>query len=215
MNALPILFSPPMVAAIIEGRKTQTRRLLYRTPSPARGSLGLMRSPWARIEPGTVLWVRERHWRWGKWVRDGKTPAGRQRWRFRADRDASPRFSEPARLGKRGSNRKGWFLRPSIFLPRRHARLFVRVAQVRTERLQAITESDARAEGVDKQFIVSIRIGGIGHDLRIPNSHRGGFYAIWTKLNGKRSWHDNPEVVVLDFALMSEIGDFPPMNIPA
>ena len=129
--AKPILFNTEMVQAILDGRKTQTRRVIkYSCPSRPDQTLddfigdkdpqGL--AVYADYHPGDILWVRET---WAKqfgvyWYKAGPFPDG-----------AVP----PDK----------W--RPSIHMPKEAARIFLRVLSVRTERLQDITEENARAEG--------------------------------------------------------------------
>ena len=119
MKIKPILFNTEMARAILEGRKTVTRRVIkpvamgltYEDGSPAR------KPPY---RPGNILYVRE------TWTRDGDV------YRYKA--------------GFYDQNRK-W--RPSIHMPREAARLFLRVTDVRVERLQDMTEADAVAEGFE------------------------------------------------------------------
>jgi hypothetical protein len=120
----PILFSGPMVRAILEGRKTQTRR--------ARKAVG----PCPHGQPGDLLWVRET-WAvrklqtgyWVEWKADGSNA------RIPEEVDAFALFTIDT-----------W--RPSIFMPRWASRLTLRLTEVRTETLHRITEADAHAEGV-------------------------------------------------------------------
>lgn len=121
----PILFSTPMVKAILEGRKTQTRRIVKHN---AAGSM----KPNSIIE-GDILWVRE------TWLKadDG--------FYYKADIKV-PSQSEDLRKAY------GYKWRPSIFMPREVCRLFLKVKNVRVERLQDITEEDAMAEGVKDPY---------------------------------------------------------------
>lgn len=117
----PIIFSGPMIRAILDGRKTMTRRL--------------PRAPWPNVQPGDKLWVRER------WRPTGKSDG---------DAPSPVEFQEPSRLtapsrGAASPLGKKW--RPSIHLPRRHSRLTLFVQDVRRESIFAISDADILAEG--------------------------------------------------------------------
>jgi hypothetical protein len=150
MREKPIIFSSPMVRVILEGRKTQTRRVINPQPpsKPCRcaytpggwsiesepnefGAIGCLcgHKTTPRYDVDDVLWVRET---WAK-----KTESGETVYYYKADYTEVPGLT----LGV-----QKW--RPSIHMPRVAARLFLRVTDVRAERLQEITIRDARAEGV-------------------------------------------------------------------
>ena len=127
----PILFSGAMVRAILEGRKTQTRRALNRNklyngfafddPRIARAC------PYG--QPGDRLWVRETWHLWG--------PPEHQILAYRAD------YEDP----------DSYTWRPSIFMPRGYSRLMLEVVGARVERVQDISETDAIAEGMQSPGI--------------------------------------------------------------
>ncbi|WP_128910668.1 hypothetical protein [Tropicibacter alexandrii] len=123
MTDRPILFSDPMIRALLHGRKTQTRRVLKPT-------LDGFQSPLYRR--GDRLWVRE--------CFGFDTPsglAGLIKVKFRATNGlAVPPFS-------------GW--NPSIHMPRKHSRITLTVTDVRVQRVQDISEADAEAEGAPAQ----------------------------------------------------------------
>jgi hypothetical protein len=77
--------------------------------------------------------------------------------------------------------------RSSMFMPEKYARLFLKCTDVKAERAQDISEEDAKKEGVES-------IGG---------SYRKGFFDIWIKINGQKSWDDNPWVWAYTFELTS------------
>lgn len=143
MTDKPIIFSAPMVRALIDGRKTQTRRALKPQPDTSSDPSGLGRwgtvnrygywRPAAEIrpvQPGDRLWVKEAvTWvsAWG--------------WRYRADNDD---LSEKREQGEVGL----W--RSPIFMPRRASRLTLPVTDVRVQRVQDISKVDAVAEGIER-----------------------------------------------------------------
>jgi hypothetical protein len=199
----PILFSAPMVRAILEGRKTQTRRLVKMTGRAAvaidaAATVPVMeadRSRWHRVgdtnawnawcpygEPGDRLWVRERI------VRDNDYAGGASCRSFYAA-DGAPTKAD-AWPWKRA------FL-PPMHCPRGLSRITLRVTSVRVERLQAITEDDARAEGTGH----SDGCLSCQDELRRGLSPcRARFADLWDQINGERaSWSSNPWVWVVGF----------------
>ena len=142
MAEKPILFNTEMVKAILDGRKTQTRRLvkdipLYEPYFTVDDGIAFAcdedgewhpAEAFSRIQPGDVLWVRE------TWAKD----VGR--YMYRANYSDTEKFYMNGREIK-----MVW--RPSIHMPREAARLFLRVKGVQMERLQDMSEDDAIAEG--------------------------------------------------------------------
>lgn len=183
MKDHPIIFSGPMVRALLEGRKTQTRRLAT--------------SPLRRVEAGDRLWVREA-WRMPAPF-DEASPAEAkemvQRWLrpnvfFEADGTVRSAGSNTGEKGK---------LRPSIHMPRWASRLWLEVTCVAVERLQAISEQDALAEGVGPPFF------GDGdppfEEQATMVSSRMQYRNLWRSLHGQDSWDANPEVVAIEFTV--------------
>lgn len=150
------------------------------------------------LRRGSLLWVRETHYRYGHWepVPGARTKTGRMKWRFVADSDAvlfDPP-AEPIRLGRhhRDPATPAWHKRLGRFMPRSFARLGLEVVSVRAERLQEITTEDVYAEGV-------------GHGRVSPLLE---FEELWDAINGKRaSWESNPWVWRIEFAKLE--GDQP------
>lgn len=204
MSEKPILFSGPMVRAILDDRKSMTRRIVSALAGKGRVTeFGTSDTPgydwhfrdkamrWhdishARLldlcpyQVGDVLWIRET---WGyDWYDDGQSRAWK-RVVYRADPGAQPLDQgEPT----------GW--RPSIFMPRSACRLRLRVKGVRVERLQEISPADAIAEGVfcDPHMY---HIDGVNP---YPVAT---FSKLWDSLNEKRGygWSVNPWVWVYTF----------------
>ncbi len=177
-----ILFSAPMVRALIEGRKTQTRRLaggkrrlVYNDYFEADMPSGPVKPTiWQKVEPGDKLWCRETHCivDWPSW--DAPYCV------YRAA-DPSPQEA-PVR----------W--RPSIHMPRWASRLTLIVTDRRLERLQDITEEDAKAEGVETDPETLPVGGGV-------MSRRRDFRLIWDSIHGAGAWDKNPEVVAITFTV--------------
>lgn len=208
----PILFSTPMVQAILNGRKTQTRRVIREVSDinniddiwsigrykEARDGNGKRLAgehfsfryrlkgdskfydacvPLKYIE-GDILWVRET-WN-GDWCdhviykADGGSAKA-------AGYSAEPKW------------------KPSIFMPREASRLFLRVKDVRIERLQDISIADAKAEG-KPEFVGKIA-KLITEHVRTKNAYIADFAGLWDSINDKRGygWNKNPWVWVYEF----------------
>lgn len=233
MKDHPLLYSPLMVRAVLDDRKRQTRRILTpgntlfnggswtkltkaqdwnwdaafvdQGPSPAGNPGPYLHLPWQggdkdpfegtrhriypRIQPGDRLWGKETFARC-------ETCAAIN---YRAS------IKTPYNCAACDTPIDRW--RPSIFLPRQHARIVQPVTQVRIERLQDITEEDARAEGVyrgkasgrfaDDFFTMAI----IGDWFA---SARAWYRDLWGRINGEGSWEKNPWVLVYDVSHASE-----------
>ena len=295
MTERPILFSGAMVRAILDGTKTQTRRVVK-----GRGSRGLpefhggrgeendssawgwffdgpdhhgyevlarglderhdhglvsMPCPFGRV--GDRLWVRET-WRTGAWRDDGRVALD-----YAASPEATrtPWLRPPAevfrRLAKQGMDechravRRGSLIeehtdgrftwphggspcrwRPSIHMPRWASRITLEVTGVRVDRLNAISEEDALAEGVDvhmmpeewravrqqhgrneaitfdrepsADLIAALRLRDVTHAPARPmRSAVSGFSSLWESINGDGSWKANPWVWCVSFKVVT------------
>jgi hypothetical protein len=182
----PILFSAAMVRAILEGRKTQTRRVMKPQPD-VFDKAGLpdwacMRQPY---HVGDWLWVKETYCHGDEW--DDEKPfdvdplcGGNNLWYF-AD---GPRPTE------------GWGKkRSALFMPKWVTRLWLEVTTVRVQRLQDITITDIRAEGV-----VDVR----DTQNTILRTYHECWITLWDSLNATRGypWSSNPWVWVYEFKRM-------------
>ena len=195
MKERPILFCAPMVRAILDGRKTQTRRIMKVQPPPdARvtvehytsivtdrrygdmkpgkevfGALwdgGECGLPCPYGQPGDRLWVRE------TWQR-AATDTGECLF-YRADADESGPW------------------RPSIHMPRWASRITLRITDICVERLLDISENDARAEGVSSEWDDYEKYGQ-------SEPYRYGFSELWNSINGADAWDKNPWVWAISF----------------
>lgn len=191
----PIVFSAPMIRALLDGRKTQTRRVLKPQPYEFDGRWWVVDrhsgdchlDMWARGDvgcrpyfPGDRLWVRETF---------AFDDDGHEEWPlYRADGATLPTLHP---------NRKPARWRPSIHMPRWASRLTLIVTGVRVQRVQDISEEDAVAEGAER---LAMDDDGkfYQHDA---GTHRTGFAGLWEHLNGPRGfgWDANPWVVALTF----------------
>lgn len=201
----PILFSTPMVQAILEGRKTQTRRIIK--PQPEHKQVHFH---WRKLQYDG----EHRMWCWNDLIMDNivdfphnedrkalasRSPYGqvgdilwvRETW---ADcvLNWEPRvdgYDYKADDPDWASGHVKW--RPSIFMPKDACRLFLEITNIRVERLQEISEEDAIAEGAPHdRYLGRGVIGG---------SHREGFIHLWESINGEQSWQSNPWVWVISF----------------
>jgi len=197
MKERPILFSGPMVRALLAGTKTQTRRIVKPQPAPDQqprtviGSSGfvyvmdnapLLPYPEVRRvrwdcpygQPGDRLWVRET---FGHFERNDNFTPGCEVF-YRADGGCLE--IEP------------W--RPSIHMPRWASRITLEITGVRVERLQDIDISAAQAEGVSDTG--SLILDSAGNEQGGPIAE---YAVLWEQINGPGSWDANPWVWVLEF----------------
>lgn len=198
MKERPILMSAPMVRAILSDTKTQTRRVAkigatfgsvsvgHYSPAPEEhvppvfgalfrnnetGADQLLSSPYG--QPGDRLWVREAFAKNEVLPVEHRASGG---WIYRAD------------LNDRGVTRYSARWTPSIHMPRAASRLTLEITDVRVERLNDISEADARAEGVTLK-------GGQGYEGWAKQE----YMALWESINGPCSWAMNPWVWVVEF----------------
>lgn len=220
MKDHPIMFSAPMVLALLAGRKTITRRLAWRDccDCEAESSAHFHKSIWQNVQRGDRLWVRENFWQYGRWnasKRSAKTAYSFEPLREPSDlpniiyaADASESSdtagrTAPPEHGKFGDPVPGWHLRPNIFLKREDSRISMTVTATKIEPLQSITTYDAMAEGVerdDSRTLWGVRTTG-GNFWHLVERPVPAFMWLWRKLHGDESWDRNPEVVAMTFAV--------------
>lgn len=181
----PIIFSAEMVRAILDGRKTQTRRVIKGVHSSA--PFGEWNNPDEFLascpygQQFDYLWVRESFGDGG--VREGEDV----KYVYRADSNGLP-FDK-------------W--KPSIHMPRQASRITLEITNIRVERVQDISEDDAKAEGCLGYEIKTEHAGHIGYPetykaWRLPQVQ---FQDLWDSINAKRGygWDANPLVWVIEF----------------
>lgn len=174
MRERPIPFIAPMVRAILDGTKTQTRRVA----KPKR-SIEPMTDECPYGLPGDRLWVKEAL-RCFEWMDGGETSV---------EYVASPgvMHDDAEWVWKRDTL-------PGMFMPRRLSRLTLEITDVRVERLQDISADDCRAEGHPVDFARS-------SDAEVHDDAARDWYRdLWDSMNGDRApWHSNPWVWVVSF----------------
>lgn len=212
----PILFSGAMVRAILDGRKTQTRRALRVQPPADTFRMDTYHHPdgqhyfWAWKEAfsgcelhtgwepiccpygqsGDRLWVRENGWerpeRTPKMMRDG------------ADTWAPYYFDADGYSEQDKADFKAWGFkrRPSIHMPRAASRIILEITAVRVERLNDCSQADAIAEGAPPSH-PSIDV--ISRLFGYEDLSRSWYAQLWEQINGPGSWAANPWVWVVEF----------------
>ena len=207
MKERPILFSGPMVRALLAGTKTQTRRIAKPVRHPdlgnmyAPGALVLEHEPQHVIDrccpygrPGDRLWVRETHMNW--WKLDPANPEGPRLFSHVAAYAADGYELEP---GER------WI--PSIHMLRAASRILLEITGVRVERLQDINEMDAAAEGVATWAPGALSPDSLNAD---PSDQ---FRWLWSSINGPDSWSANPWVWVVEFKRVQQASSGRPLHL--
>ena len=205
MKERPILFSGPMVRAILAGTKTQTRRVVkerHIDAAPPVHFFQYLRENCPYGQPGDRLWVRET-WQ-GPLIDDldayRAEPSDYNKPEFceyAADGGAAPEFiTLDDELVRR------W--RPSIHMPRWASRILLEITSVRVERLHEISEADAQAEGVERVVVGSgwrRYCDPDSEEVGVPpcGDARRSFRSLWKYINGAESWNANPWVWVVEF----------------
>jgi hypothetical protein len=192
----PILFSGPMVRAILAGRKTQTRRIVknqewYNLKGDYGNRLrGVDRCPYG--QPGERLWVRE------TWTPDHSPFYPHFPVAYRAD--AGFDYERNDKGETYSPEQKAWFpyrWRPSIHMPRIASRITLEITGVRVERLQDISHEDAIAEGIEPIEPKGWKdYRGTAQRYMSPAT---SFQSLWFSINGLESWQSNPWVWVVEF----------------
>lgn len=214
MNEKPILFSAAMVRAILQGSKTQTRRVVKGMAlewlQPDTFSPMFVADPENYLSPygyaGDALWVRE------TWKCEELLPNGLDGVRFAADGAfraiENTQAAADAWLDARRDENK-W--RPSIFMPRWASRINLKIVNVRIERVQDITRDDAKAEGVSNLWTWNAEINAKHPEYfsrALLNPYIANYSLLWDEINAKRGfgWDVNPWVWVVEFKV-SEVRD--------
>ena len=211
MKEIPILFSTPMVQAILAGRKKQTRRVAAVPVHDHYGTdimdWGLSKHPYKKDgkwlynvqsdvdsyntfelkakygQPGDLLWVRET-------------------WRGIEQDYGLPRYEYKATESINLTDK--W--KPSIHMPKEAARIWLQVTDIRVERLHDITEDDAIAEGVEKLGDFVFPYKHYASNTASCVDAKTSFRTLWQEINGDESWEANPWLWVISFKVLSTTG---------
>lgn len=240
MKETQILFTAPMVLALLADTKTQTRRPVkwrelapglnlaftglsafaypqgWVLEGPSRTSSEWLSqpTPCPYGAPGDHLTVRETFYAFGRWETRYSAKKRRDEWHFvdmtqeccHAYLYAADHPRPQPLAGKRdGGVTPKWWKRPAIFMPRAATRITLKVVSVRVERLQAISEADAIAEGIEQMPCAAPNTrlwrnydpsNGWTPSVAIPqNSYR----SLWEVINGADAWAPNPWVWAVEF----------------
>jgi len=220
MTERGICMTGPNALAIRERRKTQTRRIFKRKPDdnsvvyhvdgdgnwigwypdrPALAEFTLKAYPKGSGKgikcrwgvPGDLLYIREACWMWGAWRKNGVTKTGRQRWRFRP-RGLRVVYERPAVTAKRDGS-VGWVYRHARYMPKKYARTWVQITDVRVQQVQELDNNEALAEGTP-----DIRTIDNNFDMR------DCFGVLWDDIHGPGAWERNDWVWALTFKLIKK-----------
>jgi hypothetical protein len=211
MKERPILFSGPMVRAIREGRKTQTRRVMK--PQPAQDDVGdgliVFRYPATKPTEPHFRWVATRRPHEVCPYFETFCPYGvpgdrlwvKEAWQHEDTCCDDHRCGQPTHIYHKATEVApdtfaSW--RPSIHMPRWASRIDLEVTGVRVERLQEISREDARAEGVEPRIPGQLTAASLDEYLY-------AFRDVWDSLNGKRGsgWDADPWVWVIEFRVLT------------
>ena len=236
-----MLFKSDLIPAIVEGRKTQTRRVIKPQPDlglpeferyshiavdwyhPTRIDRNGEKYPGDRIFGaytddgewgwrcpylvGETLYIKEAHYRYGFWRKNGLTKTGKQRWEFKP----LPELAIPSLKGFRlryydnppdevqpNSYRKpAWYRRSPLFMPEWAARYFLKILAVRAERLQEIKIKDIWAEGLGDAIPQKYCCWALGPVEGLKKFDE--FADLWNSINPKYPFDSNPWVWVYGF----------------
>lgn len=223
MKFIPILFSTPMVQAILENRKTQTRRVIknisieenkhgsFNYKAKGFGGTNIPKedlscdflgiSSLCKYNIGDILWVRESF----HYVLDSET-LDFLNYDYKADREY---------YNKTGK----W--KPSIHMPKDACRLFLQIKDRRVERLLDISEKDAKAEGIRFYYDEVLQSNRYKHyvydssgygnpevDYPCASQANHSFFSLWVKINGQQSFESNPWVWVIEFERIDKPDNF-------
>lgn len=221
MKEHPILFSTPMVQAILEGRKTQTRRIMKRIPRLSdsiewagnylKEKEDFRHSLCPYGQPGDLLWVRE------TWC--VTQPFDPETYHFGYKCGIQPYSNKPASEKYNYLSPDKW--KPSIHMPKAADRIWLEIEEVKVERLQDITEEDAKAEGVKLHKEGRHYLDYIAEDSNTTQfiyrllTAKQSFKSLWELVNERNKsfierhgicWIDNPWVWVIKFKVISTTG---------
>ena len=219
----PILFQTEMVKAILEGRKTQTRRQIKNVllTENVKGAIDYsgrkngmyqggrcivakhLNYPLVGIldfckygKPGDLLWVRET-WQESTFLAKDDPDYG---YIYRA--------SGNGMAWEQGDDTWRW--KPSIHMPKSASRIWLMIEDIRVERVQEISEVDAIAEGIEPKIKTAnpnySRFKDYQNISGLSILPKPSFQSLWSSINGEESWNANPWVWVIQFRVLSTTG---------
>lgn len=220
MKARPILFSAPMVKALLAGSKTQTRRVANPMKAYPQYSCA---SPEALDDKATLWWWDGVHERVGvsqpcPYGKPGDALYVKEAWRTAKCLDAGYHNPwAPMKFEADGYECSNWHgfgnghekavpgrYRHARFMPRWASRLTLRISEVRVERLQDISETDARAEGVSESALSERSLERFRNMKPWPELYRPMYSLLWDQINGDGSWAANPLVWAISFSVIQK-----------
>ena len=203
MAIKPILFSTEMVRAILDWRKTCTRRIIKPQPTAHYGTQ-CVKPPY---HPGDILYVREKWCKYGKLSNLEQVIEGTEKYYYAAD-GANPTPYNSFLVQRNGydeyKDTPVWH--PSIHMPKEAARIWLRVTDVRVERLQKITDEQAKREGIQYDECPTGFTWKQETDMHnCYTTPIGAMQALWNSTIKKSDlyrygWEANPYVFVIEFS---------------
>lgn len=207
----PILFSADMVRAILEGRKTQTRRIVKPQPLDGLHNDSLFpRSIDSKLENwnGETIEGQSRSWKcqYGNindvlWVKETFYELNKVHYPDLPHKILEDKVIFYAASFDRSTS--ALKKKPSLFMPKIASRIQLTVKSIRVERLNDISKEDAAKEGVYRQDFIETRFWNYDWKQFDFTSPIDSYRTLWEKINGKESWKSNPFVWVIDFEVSS------------
>lgn len=212
-----MIFNGEMVRAILDGRKTQTRRIMKNQPAgdypdtPALirsadggfqwyghyGESSIFNCPFGAV--GDRIWVRE------TWAEAGAGAPGLKLYRADYPEHVPTHYENVPPVDE-----IRWT--PSIHMPRWASRLTLEITVVRVERLNGISEKDAEAEGIDMEALFDAQDCYdciADHNMTGRPTATGAFKYLWESIYGEENWQANPWVWVIEFKVVPNVQDNP------
>lgn len=184
----PIIFNTEMVRAILSENKTQTRRIVKGNPKGIfKHTQYINEVPFAFFMSDTVDHLIKQPYRVGDIL---------------YVRETFSKVEEDKFIYKACENHDSMCWTPSIHMPKKAARIWLKVTSVKIERLKYISEGDAASEGVSKYFNSDFYVR-YGYKNDWCASAYASFAYLWQSIYGEKSWNENPYVWVIKFERMN------------
>lgn len=211
-----------MVEAILNGSKTQTRRIIKPKPDEDGLAFNKNKNEWQdtgdktynpKAQPGDIFWVRE------TWAEAGNFASSEipnsMVIAYRTEDAYFYQGGEKLETDNWNWDKIKW--KPSIFMPKDVCRIFLECTNVRVEKLHHISEEDSISEGIQKIVASNQPDRVIGYHDYMVKPKDGfntffdpilSFYSLWQSINGKESLDSNPWLWVYDFKVIEKPDDF-------